>query len=96
MLTRYRRRNASLTRAALLSAHNDALANVAIIAARLLTAYTSSAFAGPDRCAGYRRHERGCNEDLAAPSPSNRRDVDGSDGGITRPWEAARSSQVGP
>jgi len=39
MLTRYRRRSGSLTRAAFLSARNDALANVAIIAARLLTAY---------------------------------------------------------
>jgi hypothetical protein len=53
-------------------------------------------FAGPDRWAGYRRQERRCNEVLAAPSSSNRRDVDGIDGGITRPWEALRSSQVGP
>jgi Co/Zn/Cd efflux system component len=38
MLTRYRRHSGSLTRAAFLSARNDALANVAIIAAGLVTA----------------------------------------------------------
>jgi len=50
VLTRYRRHSGSLTRAAFLSARNDALANVAIIAARLLTAYTSSAL--PDLIVG--------------------------------------------
>jgi Co/Zn/Cd efflux system component len=38
MLTRYRRHSGSLTRAAFLSARNDAVANVAIIAAGLVTA----------------------------------------------------------
>ncbi|TPG12852.1 cation transporter [Sphingomonas oligophenolica] len=38
MLTRYRDHGGSLTRAAFLSARNDALANVAIIAAGLMTA----------------------------------------------------------
>ena len=38
MLTRYRRHSGSLTRAAFLSARNDALANVAIIAAGSVTA----------------------------------------------------------
>lgn len=39
MLTRYRHHSGSLTRAAFLSARNDAFANVAIIAAALLTAF---------------------------------------------------------
>lgn len=39
MLTRYRHHSGSLTRAAFLSARNDALANIAIIAAGLLTAF---------------------------------------------------------
>jgi Co/Zn/Cd efflux system component len=39
MLVRYRRHSGSLTRAAFLSARNDAVANVAIIAAGLLTAF---------------------------------------------------------
>lgn len=39
MLTRYRTHRGSLTRAAFLSARNDALANVAIIAAGLVTAF---------------------------------------------------------
>lgn len=38
MLTRYRHHSGSLTRAAFLSARNDAIANVAIIAAGLVTA----------------------------------------------------------
>lgn len=38
MLTRYRRHGGSLTRAAFLSARNDAMANVAIIGAGLVTA----------------------------------------------------------
>ena len=38
MLTRYRRHSGSLTRAAFLSARNDAAANVAIVAAGLVTA----------------------------------------------------------
>jgi Co/Zn/Cd efflux system component len=50
MLTRYRRHSGSLTTAAFLSARNDAVANVAIIAAGLLTAYTSSAL--PDLIVG--------------------------------------------
>ena len=44
MLTRFRRHSGSLTKAAFLSARNDALANVAIIAAGLLTAYRLSAW----------------------------------------------------
>ncbi|MBB5572323.1 MULTISPECIES: cation transporter [Rhizobium] len=39
MLTRYRHHSGSLTRAAFLSARNDALANIAIIAAGLMTAF---------------------------------------------------------
>lgn len=39
MLARYRHHSGSLTRAAFLSARNDALANLAIIAAGLLTAF---------------------------------------------------------
>jgi Co/Zn/Cd efflux system component len=50
MLARYRRHSGSLTRAAFLSARNDALANVAIIAAGLVTAYTASAW--PDMIVG--------------------------------------------
>ncbi|WP_280171400.1 cation transporter [Agrobacterium pusense] len=50
MLTRFRRHKGSLTKAAFLSARNDALANVAIIAAGLVTAYTLSAW--PDLIVG--------------------------------------------
>jgi Co/Zn/Cd efflux system component len=50
MLVRYRTHRGSLTRAAFLSARNDALANVAIIAAGLVTAYTLSAW--PDLIVG--------------------------------------------
>lgn len=50
MLTRFRRHSGSLTKAAFLSARNDALANIAIIAAGLLTAYTLSAW--PDLIVG--------------------------------------------
>jgi Co/Zn/Cd efflux system component len=39
MLTRYRHHSGSLTRAAFLSARNDALANIAIVGAGLVTAY---------------------------------------------------------
>lgn len=39
LLARFRHRGGSLTRAAFLSARNDALANVAIVAAGLVTAY---------------------------------------------------------
>ncbi|MFB2566914.1 cation transporter [Rhizobium sp. IMFF44] len=39
MLTRYRHHSGSLTRAAFLSARNDAVANIAIIAAGLVTAF---------------------------------------------------------
>jgi Co/Zn/Cd efflux system component len=50
MLTRYRQHAGSLTRAAFLSARNDALANIAIIGAGLLTAYFRSAW--PDLIVG--------------------------------------------
>ena len=50
MLTRYRQHSGSLTRAAFLSARNDALANVAIIVAAVLTALSRSAW--PDLLAG--------------------------------------------
>jgi Co/Zn/Cd efflux system component len=50
MLARYRTHAGSLTRAAFLSARNDVLANVAIIGAGLLTAYTASAW--PDLVVG--------------------------------------------
>lgn len=43
-LARYRHHRGSLTRAAFLSARNDALANVAIILAGLVTAFTRSAW----------------------------------------------------
>jgi Co/Zn/Cd efflux system component len=42
MLMQYRAHSGSLTRAAFLSARNDALANVAIIATGVITAYTIS------------------------------------------------------
>ncbi len=50
MLARYRSHSGSLTRAAFLSARNDVLANVAIIAAGFLTAYTRSGW--PDLLVG--------------------------------------------
>jgi Co/Zn/Cd efflux system component len=50
ILARYRRHSGSLTRAAFLSARNDAFANVAIIAAGLLTAYSLSVW--PDLIVG--------------------------------------------
>ena len=50
LLARYRRHSGSLTKAAFLSARNDVLANVAIIAAGLATAYTLSAW--PDLIVG--------------------------------------------
>ena len=50
MLARYRAHGGSLTRAAFLSARNDVLANVAIIGAGLVTAYTLSAW--PDLLVG--------------------------------------------
>ena len=50
MLTRYRHHAGSLTRAAFLSARNDALANIAIICAGLITVYARSAW--PDLIAG--------------------------------------------
>jgi Co/Zn/Cd efflux system component len=50
LLARYRAHGGSLTRAAFLSARNDALANVAIVAAGLVTAYTLSAW--PDLVVG--------------------------------------------
>lgn len=50
MLARYRRHSGSLTKAAFLSARNDAFANVAIIGAGLLTAITLSGW--PDLVVG--------------------------------------------
>jgi Co/Zn/Cd efflux system component len=50
MLARFRTHSGSLTRAAFLSARNDAVANIAIIGAGLLTAYILSA--GPDLIVG--------------------------------------------
>lgn len=50
MLVRYHRHAGSLTRAAFLSARNDALANVAIIMTGFVTAYTLSAW--PDLIVG--------------------------------------------
>lgn len=50
MLVRFRTHSGSLTRAAFLSARNDALANVAIIAAGFVTAYTLSGW--PDLIVG--------------------------------------------
>ena len=50
MLSRYRTHGGSLTRAAFLSARNDVLANLAIVGAGLVTAYTGSAW--PDLIVG--------------------------------------------
>jgi Co/Zn/Cd efflux system component len=50
MLARYRHHSGSLTKAAFLSARNDALANVAIVAAGGVTAFTQSAW--PDLIVG--------------------------------------------
>jgi Co/Zn/Cd efflux system component len=50
MLARFRTHSGSLTRAAFLSARNDAAANIAIIGAGLLTAYSLSAW--PDLIVG--------------------------------------------
>jgi Co/Zn/Cd efflux system component len=50
MLARFRAHGGSLTRAAFLSARNDALSNVAIIAAGFVTAYLDSAW--PDLIVG--------------------------------------------
>src|ERR1044071_9105659 len=50
LLVRFRTQSCSLTRAAFLSARNDALANVAIIAAGLMTAYSLSGW--PDLIIG--------------------------------------------
>jgi Co/Zn/Cd efflux system component len=50
MLARYRNKGGSLTRAAFLSSRNDAFANIAILAAGGLTAYTLSAW--PDLIVG--------------------------------------------
>jgi Co/Zn/Cd efflux system component len=50
MLARFRAHSGSLTRAAFLSARNDTVANVAIIAAGLITAYMHSAW--PDLIVG--------------------------------------------
>jgi Co/Zn/Cd efflux system component len=50
MLARFRAHSGSLTRAAFLSARNDTVANIAIIAAGFVTAYTYSAW--PDLIVG--------------------------------------------
>lgn len=50
LLARFRTQSGSLTKAAFLSARNDAMANVAIIAAGLVTAYTTSGW--PDLIVG--------------------------------------------
>ena len=50
MLARYRAHQGSLTRAAFLSARNDVVANVAIVAAGLMTVYLASAW--PDSIVG--------------------------------------------
>lgn len=50
MLVRYRQHQGSLTRAAFLSARNDAIANIAIIAAGFVTVYLRSAW--PDLLVG--------------------------------------------
>jgi Co/Zn/Cd efflux system component len=50
MLSRYRRHSGSLTRAAFLSARNDVVANLAIIAAGLVTAFARSVW--PDLIVG--------------------------------------------
>jgi Co/Zn/Cd efflux system component len=50
LLARFRHHSGSLTRAAFLSARNDVLANVAIVAAGLLTAATLSVW--PDLIVG--------------------------------------------
>ena len=50
MLARHRHHGGSLAKAAFLSARNDVLANIAIVAAGLLTAYTLSAW--PDLVVG--------------------------------------------
>jgi Co/Zn/Cd efflux system component len=50
MLARYRRHSGSLTRAAFLSARNDAVANIAIIAAGVVTAFMPSVW--PDLIVG--------------------------------------------
>ncbi len=50
MLARHRHSGGSLTKAAFLSARNDALANVAIIGAGVVTAFTMSAW--PDLIVG--------------------------------------------
>jgi Co/Zn/Cd efflux system component len=50
MLMRFRTHSGSLTRAAFLSARNDALANIAIIVAGIVTAYTRSGW--PDLIVG--------------------------------------------
>jgi Co/Zn/Cd efflux system component len=50
LLARYRSHSGSLTRAAFLSARNDAIANIAIIVAGCLTALTGSAW--PDLTVG--------------------------------------------
>lgn len=50
MLARFREHSGSLTRAAFLSARNDTVANVAIITAGFVTAYTNSAW--PDLIVG--------------------------------------------
>ena len=59
ILARYRRHAGSLTRAAFLSARNDAFANIAIIAAGLVTAATLSRLARPGGRPRHRGHQCG-------------------------------------
>lgn len=68
MLAPYRTHQGSLTRAAFLSARNDALANVAIITAGLLTAYTLSAW--PDLIVGLGIVLMNADAAREAPSPT--------------------------
>jgi divalent metal cation (Fe/Co/Zn/Cd) transporter len=58
MFARYRMHAGSLTRAAFLSARNDALANIAIVVAGMITAFTRSAWPDPINRARDRSHER--------------------------------------
>ena len=64
LLARFRRHSGSLTRAAFLSARNDAFANVAIVAAGLATAFTLSVW--PDLIVGL---------GIAAPNADAAREV---------------------
>jgi Co/Zn/Cd efflux system component len=60
MLARFRHHAGSLTRAAFLSARNDAIANIAIVGAGLLTAATLSAWPDLNRRSWHRCDQRRC------------------------------------